>query len=53
MVLHKGVRERTFLITSVSQPPVNAPVPSWWHHVHSVDPLEKRELARRRKLLCR
>jgi hypothetical protein len=49
-VLHKGIGECAFLITSVSEPPVDAPDTSRWHHAHVVDPVEKRELARRRKL---
>jgi len=41
--------------TWVNTLPVNAPNPTGWHHAHGVDPLEKGELARRRrrKLLCR
>jgi hypothetical protein len=29
------------------------PEAAGWHHGHGVDPVEKRELARRRKLPCR
>ena len=47
-VLLKGVGERTFLIISVSKLLVNAPDPVGWHHAHVVDPVEKRELARRK-----
>jgi hypothetical protein len=49
-VLHKGVGERAFLITSVSEPPIDAQDTSRWHHAHGVDPVEKSELAKRRKL---
>jgi hypothetical protein len=39
----------SFSSTLVNKPPVNAPIPSGWHHAHVADPLEKeRELARRR-----
>src|SRR5829696_1174189 len=38
--------------TRVNKPTVYAPDPSGWHHSHGVDLFEKRESARRRKLLC-
>jgi hypothetical protein len=38
----------------VNKPPADVPEAAGWHHAHGVDPVEKGELARRRKeFLCR
>src|SRR5829696_1289901 len=48
-----GLLTITLLGNSANTPPADVPEAARWHHVHDVDPVQRRELARgRRKLQC-